>query len=199
MEMKDFDNKIELKDEKNNQKSEQIQFKQIEITYLEKKHKDFVKEKTTKLEYMNKILNTKKKKLKQFKGVYVFVLTKDFELTDDFFDDVYLYKKDKKAGEGNFEKVYCIASDYNRDKTSNKLVNNKVFYCGQSKEIFSRIYEHLTNSNYSGDKSLKLGFNSRAEIKKNLTCYIHLNNNKTKRSQIEKAIHDEYGYYFGDK
>ena len=172
--------------------SEKIQFKQIEIEYLEKKD-------TTKLDYMNEIFEVENEKLEDFKGVYVFVLNKEFNLKDDFFKEVYLYKKTDENNKVTFEKVYCIASDYNDDKIPNKLKKNKVFYCGQSQEIFSRIYEHLTNGNYSGDKSLKLGFKSRASIKNKLTCYIHLENDETKRSQIEQAIHNQYGYYFGKK
>lgn len=180
-----------------------IKFTEIDIKSLKLPSKNFNIDNKNKLDYMKTIFglenDNKYDELSAFKGVYVFVLNKDLNLTDDFFDDVYLYKKTDENNKVTFEKVYCIASDYKGDERPKNLKMNKVFYCGTSGNIFSRIYEHLTNSSYSGNKSLKLGFDSRKSIRDNLTCYVHLENDETKRSQIEQAIHNQYGYYFGKK
>lgn len=169
------------------------EYKEIKIDKL---FKILVNTTTTieKLKKLNELLNENFQKLDDFKGVYIFCLTDNFVIPDNFFDDTRLYKKDKD------DYVLDIASNFNEVFESEKcLKKNHLLYVGMKKEnIFSRIKEHLTNNKINGCRSLKLGFDTRKDILKKIICYIVLECDEGKISKIESDIASHFGTYFGD-
>ena len=173
----------------------------IDVLVTEAKHfnQAYGKEK---VKYLNELFLINHPNLKSFKGVYIFVINSenDVVLTDDFFDDTYVYKK---INECKYNYIGTIASSF-RSNPKRKpgdgevtLENKMVFYCGRSDDIFSRTREHLISNNYSGTMSLKLGFEKRKWILDYLKCYVILID-ENKRADIEKYIRDKYNSYFGD-
>lgn len=157
--------------------------------------------KQSKVEYLNDIFSTEYKNLKCFKGVYVFVVDKEdgnLILDDNFFKETYLYKKNS---DDQCEFVRTVSSSFKSDPPRKpgdgvvELVHGNVFYCGRSDDIFSRTKEHLSSNTYTGNMSLKLGFDSRKWVREYLKCYIILLDDD-KRAEIEDYIHNTYGSYF---
>jgi len=188
-----------------NENDENFSFyiKEISIKAIITEAKDFKKSfKKAKLAYFNSLFTMKNSKLKDFKGVYVFVVKdkKGIVIKDDFFKETDIYIK---INENEYKYVKSISSLLQSSKglsTSHeevKLCYGNVFYCGISGDIFSRTREHLTNKSYSGNMSLKLGFPSRNYVVNKLKCYIIISDDDS-RPTIEKYIHSEYGSYFGD-
>lgn len=180
--------------------------KEISIDVLVRDAKDFKKSyKKRKVDYLNDIFSTSYKTMNSFKGVYVFVVDKtdNILINDDFFKDTYIYRKideDKQK----YEYIRTISSTFKFNPKRKPgdgeviLEHEKVLYCGRSDDIFSRIKEHLTSKTYSGTMSMKLGFESRKNIREYLKCYILLLD-EIERRKIEKYIHKTYDSYFGEK
>lgn len=160
--------------------------------------------KQSKVEYLNNIFSTSYNYLKCFKGVYVFVVDKDdgnLFLDENFFKETYLYKKNI---DNQFEYVRTVSSSFKSDPPRKpgdgvvELVHGNVFYCGRSDNIFSRTKEHLSSNTYTGNMSLKLGFDSRKWVREYLKCYIILIDDEDNRAEIEDYIQNSYGSYFGN-
>lgn len=147
--------------------------------------------------------------LKKSFGIYIFVMNSHFEYAlEHFHRDVLLYKI---RDDSLILSDYQLCSPYNdsfidsikfeTNPVNFELQKNHAFYIGMKKtNLYSRISEHLFNSNDSGTKSLKLGFESREKIRKFLDIYVvEFKDVKVicNISKIETHLRDIYYPYFG--
>ena len=66
----------------------------------------------------------------------------------------------------------------------------------KQKDLIDRVRTHLTNDKVNGNKSLKLGFETRKAIVEYLDCYLCFISPKN-ASIVERYIHNNYKTYFG--
>ncbi|MBR4490574.1 hypothetical protein IKP13_08080 [bacterium] len=198
-EMKPFE--AEFDDEfEDESKKEILHFRFVMVNTIDKLSMDsssFQKQyQTDKLTWFSDRVGCSPNNGSDYSGVYVFVLKDDFKFSKSLMNETQVYQK---------KLFWYIKTDYNvaSPKTnyfpSNEtLIKGKVLYSGKSEKLLDRLHEHLTSKSFSGTRSLKLGFPKRSRIKKSLDCYVMLLNPGDNR-KYEKALHDRFKRYFGDK
>ena len=132
-------------------------------------------------------------KLDNEEGVYLFVFNKDYKLNYcRFFSEVtgcYLKK----------QKPYLVQTSvpefnyYCNDENEYLLKSNHLAYIGSSDKVRDRIWEHLHTDKITGTRSLRLGFETRKDIKECLDLYVILTTDKN----IEYTLREHYKCYFG--
>lgn len=140
--------------------------------------------------------------LKIKSGVYVFVLNKDFDLdycrfmsevTGVYFKNNCPYTVISSVPEINLDFV-----EEDEKKTQKyTLKANCILYVGRAKNLKNRVEEHLNNDNINKTSSLKLGFNSRKDIKDSIDLLVIKEDNNKERGRLESEIRKQYGCYFG--
>ena len=156
-----------------------------------------------------KIIINNEKSLKSYieaykdkKGIYIFLLSKDFNCMPSFDDDDYSAKRNK----------------INNDLPSKFLSNNdNPLYIGKTYDLSDRLKEHYSNTNGSTTYSLKLLSNNRYDSIYNTplrdNCYVLFFELKKKHSKtigcvkeqeiwiplIESALHKDWKPYIGTK
>lgn len=145
--------------------------------------------------YVDKEVNL----LKDVCGVYLFIVNEDFCFEQKYIDETEVYRKITGRYINTGYNIASPPSDvYFPD--DGMLEKGKIFYIGKAESnIFARIKEHLTNSDFNGTRSLKLGLPLRSKVVQYLDCYIWqcISNNPKEIREMENKLHKNYHCYFG--
>lgn len=174
----------------------------------EKELKEFLPEKS-KMSIGNVVHDIKKVNFKKGldsleieSGVYVFVLNKDLDLDYCRFmsevTGVYFKNNCPYTVISSVPKINLDFLEEDEERTKHyTLKANRILYVGRAKNLKNRIEEHLNNDNINKTSSLKLGFNSRKDIKDAIDLWVIKEDNNKGRGRLESKIRNEYGCYFG--
>ena len=142
------------------------------------------------------------KSLKDKSGVYVFVLNKKFDLDYCRFmsevTGVYLKNNCPYTVISSVPEINIDFVEEDEKKTQKYTLKvNCIFYVGKAADLKGRIGEHLNSCKINKTSSLKLGFDSRKDIKDAIELWVIEENDEEKRGKLESAIRERYGCYFG--
>lgn len=135
-------------------------------------------------------------------GVYVFVLNKDFDLDYSRFmsevTGVYFKNNCPYTVISSVPKINLDFLEEDEERTKHYTLKAKhILYVGKATDLKGRIGEHLNNDNINKNSSLKLGFDSRKDIKDSIDLWVIEENDDEKSGLLESEIRKEYGCYFG--
>lgn len=138
-------------------------------------------------------------------GVYIFLLKKDYKYKKSVFEKEVTGKFVECDENGN---VVCEGKPYllcvpefnlsnGNVKQEFTLQKHKMLYVGSAKNLKNRIREHWKSNKINRTSSLKLGFNTRKQIKDCIDIYVKEIAEYAKCKKKEKALRNDYGTYFG--